>query len=318
MISRPGIALARVGGCLPRVRQRTPPVDYTQRINRVVDLVVEHLDEDISLERLAAAACFSPFHFHRLFQSLTGESVKAFTQRVRLERALVLLKANPRLSLKEVAAACGFGSPAVFSRAFRRVYHRAPGEVELPAFLQERKNRQAFPIASRYYLRKFPADEPPMPVTVETFPARPIAYLRATNSYLSKNVPRAFARMFRWADARGVTPENARLIGLGWNDPEVTPLRQCSYDVALQLPAGVAPHADFSRRVIPAGKFAVCRCTGDIHVVDKAWNYLFKVWLPHSRWQPANFPALEVFVAWPRDPQWATWDLEACVPLAPL
>lgn len=300
------------------MRQRNGTDDYALRINRVVDLVVEHLAEDLPLERLAAAACFSPFHFHRLFQSLTGESVKTFTQRVRLERALVLLTTNPRLSLKEVAAACGFRSAAVFSRAFRRVYQRAPSDADLPAFLQERKNRQAFPIASRYYLRKFPADETPMPVTVETFPARPIVYLRATNSYLSKNVPRAFARMFRWADAHGVSPDNASLIGLGWNDPEVTPLRQCAYDVALQLPPGVAPDPGFSRRVIPAGKFAVCRCTGDIHLVDKAWNCLFKMWLPRSRWLPANFPALEVYRSWPRDPTWATWDLSACVPLAPL
>lgn len=291
---------------------------YQRRLNRAIDLVVEHLAEDLPLERLAAAAGFSAFHFHRLFTTLMGESVKAFTQRVRLERALVLLKANPRLNLKQIAAACGFRSPAVFSRAFRRIYGVAPNAVELPTFLAERKNRQEFPIASRYYLQSFPHEDENMAVTVETFPARPVAYLRAHNSYQSDAVPQAFARMLDWAKAHQLSASNADLIGMSFDDPEVTPLDQCSYDVALRLPAGVEPAPDFSRRTIPAGKFAICRCVGGIDVVDRAWNFLFKVWFPRSRWQPANFPAMERFVRWPSGPTDAQWNLEACVLLAPL
>lgn len=292
--------------------------DYPQRINRAIDLVVEHLTEDLPLQRLATAAGFSPFHFHRLFHSLTGESVKTFTQRVRLERALVLLKSSPGLALKQVAAQCGFRSAAVFSRAFRRVYGLAPRTVDVAAFLAKRKNRQEFPIASRYYLQSFPADSDPLPVTVETFPARPIVYLRAHNSYQSDAPARAFARMLDWAAARGLSAANTSLFGLSFDDPEVTPLKQCAYDVALQLPPGVAPDPAFSRRTIPAGRFAVCRCVGDIHVVDRTWNYLFKVWLPRSRWQPAHFPAMEHFLRWPAGPADTTWEMEAIVPLAPL
>lgn len=292
--------------------------DYQQRINRAVDLVVERIAEDLPLERLARAAGFSPFHFHRLFKSLTGESVRAFTERVRLERALVLLKSSPRLALKQVAAACGFRSPAVFSRAFRRAFGVAPRTVEVAAFLEKRKNRQEFPVASRYYLQTFPVDEENLPVNVVPLPERPIAYLRANDSYRSDAAPRAFRRVLDWAAAHGVTPANGELLGLSFDDPEVTPLAQCSYDVALRLPRGVAPGPGFSRRTIPAGKFAVCRCIGGIEVVDRAWNYLFKVWLPRSRWQPANFPAMERFVTWPAGPADAQWDLEACILLAPL
>ncbi len=290
--------------------------DYRRRINRAIDLVVERLDEDLPLARLAAVAHFSPFHFHRVFSALMGETVKTFTLRVRLERALVLLKAGPRRSLKEIATACGFGSPAVFSRAFRRAHGVAPSAARQPGFLRGRKNRQAFPIASRYHLEKFPAGETPLPVTIEDLPARPIAYLRARDPYRTAAVARAFASVTAWAAAQGLGAQNAQLIGLAHDDPEVTPLAQCTYDVAVTLPRGVEPPGHFSRRTIPAGKFAVCRCIGDIQSVDRAWNFLYKAWLPRSRWQPAHFPALEVFATWPREAAPAAWDLWCCVPLA--
>ena len=48
---------------------------YTARINRVMDHIDAHLDETLDLQALAGVAQFSPFHFHRLFQSLTGETL---------------------------------------------------------------------------------------------------------------------------------------------------------------------------------------------------------------------------------------------------
>jgi hypothetical protein len=39
--------------------------EYTARINRVIDYVEGHVDDDLSLEVLAGVACFSRFHFHR-------------------------------------------------------------------------------------------------------------------------------------------------------------------------------------------------------------------------------------------------------------
>lgn len=58
---------------------------YIYRINQVIDYVRSHLDEELSLQTLASLATFSPFHFHRIFKALTGETVNDFVRRVRLE-----------------------------------------------------------------------------------------------------------------------------------------------------------------------------------------------------------------------------------------
>jgi AraC family transcriptional regulator len=46
-----------------------------------------NLDRPLSLEELASIASFSPYHFHRIFRGIVGESVKEHVRRLRLERA---------------------------------------------------------------------------------------------------------------------------------------------------------------------------------------------------------------------------------------
>lgn len=61
--------------------------DYQARILRVLAHIQKNLDGSLSLEELAGVAQFSPFHFHRIFCGMVGESVKEHVRRLRLERA---------------------------------------------------------------------------------------------------------------------------------------------------------------------------------------------------------------------------------------
>jgi len=63
-------------------------VDYVKRVNRAIDHIVRNLAGPLSLDEVSEAAGFSPFHFHRVFKSLLGETLNQFVKRLRLERAL--------------------------------------------------------------------------------------------------------------------------------------------------------------------------------------------------------------------------------------
>ena len=85
-------------------------LDYVDRVNRAIDFVVQNLDRPLPLADVARAAGFSPFHFHRIFRSIVGESLNEFVKRVRLEHAVKLLSHDrrsqrPGRSLTEVALA---------------------------------------------------------------------------------------------------------------------------------------------------------------------------------------------------------------------
>src|SRR5258708_5335243 len=89
--------------------------EYTQRIDRVIDYLRGNLDRQVKLEELARVACFSEFHFHRIFGAVSGETLNTFTNRLRLEKAARLLRFSDR-GLTDIALDCGYSSSATFSR----------------------------------------------------------------------------------------------------------------------------------------------------------------------------------------------------------
>src|SRR5215813_8088270 len=101
--------------------------EYAQRINRVIDYLRRNLDRQVKLEELARVACFSEFHFHRIFGAVSGETLNNFTNRLRLEKAARLLRYSDQ-SLTDIALDCGFSSSATFSRAFRSGYETTPSQ----------------------------------------------------------------------------------------------------------------------------------------------------------------------------------------------
>ena len=66
--------------------------DYKRRLLRVLVHIQQHLDDGLELPELAGLASFSPYHFHRIFKGMVGESVKEHIRRLRLERAASQLK----------------------------------------------------------------------------------------------------------------------------------------------------------------------------------------------------------------------------------
>ena len=93
-------------------------VGYVDRVNRAVDYVTEHLGEPLRLEDVAGAANFSPYHFHRIFRALMGETLAAFVKRIRLERSVYLMSHRAGANLTEIALACGFSSSSDFPVPF--------------------------------------------------------------------------------------------------------------------------------------------------------------------------------------------------------
>jgi AraC family transcriptional regulator len=81
--------------------------DIIERINKVVRHIEQAIDCDLPLDELVALACFSPFHFQRVFKELMGETPKQFLKRLRLEEAARIIAFNPRQKILVVALKTG-------------------------------------------------------------------------------------------------------------------------------------------------------------------------------------------------------------------
>ena len=96
------------------------------QLRRVRDFIAEHLDETLSIARLAEVARLSPSHFGRAFRASTGLCPHAYITRQRVERAkhLMMTTSDP---ISEIALACGMADQSHMSRLFIRLEGIAPG-----------------------------------------------------------------------------------------------------------------------------------------------------------------------------------------------
>ena len=113
--------LLRHGQC----RTAPLPAHDDQRLRRVDALMRENLDAPLSLETMAREANVSRFHLLRLFKDAYGETPFRRLTRLRMEEAQRRLR-HGRESIAQIALACGYGNPAHFAAAFRRMIGVAP------------------------------------------------------------------------------------------------------------------------------------------------------------------------------------------------
>lgn len=265
-------------------------------------MIVRDLAQPLSLQALSEASGFSPFHFHRIFKAIVGQTPNHFVKRLRLERALYLMAHAPRLPLTDVALQCGFSSSSDFSRSFKQHFGQAPRRFDLKAFRDTRRAdfERLLGAAPHAALQRQDLDADANPdefkVRLRELPARNVAYVRVFDPYREGAAAAAFARLLSWAEPRGLA--DRQWLGYMWDEPETVALADCRYDVALVVDDGM-PDGDIGCYRFPAMRVAEVEIRGDIHLEVRALDWLYKTWLPHSGLIPDDHPTFEAWIGRP-------------------
>ena len=300
-------------------------LEYDKRVNRVIDHVRAHLAEPLTLADLARVAAFSPFHFHRVFRAITGETLFGFIQRVRVERAAAALIGRHDASVLEIALDHGFASAATFARAFRTHFGmsatrwRAGGAARWRARLRRKPSKQlrndgkARARSRAHRGRK----EAVMSIRVQQQPPYHVAYMRYVGPFGPRGIPDLWDRLMRWAEAHGVL-ENDKL-GIAYDDPAITPPDKLRYDACVVVPPGFAADRLVALMDVPGSTYAVASFVGTAHQIVDAWQTVFASWLPGSGYQPDDRPCYELYRGDPGvDAKTRTFRCDLCLPVRPL
>lgn len=317
--------------------------EYRARIHRVMDYIEDHLDEELTLERLAEVACFSRYHFHRIFASCVGETLQRFISRLRAERAAQRLAMNPDEPVTNIAYDCGFSSPAVFARAFRARYGCSPGEWRRNPRAgnsnlckAERKQGQTegnpgkAPQAETGYLESTKTQDRRLVMQVNTVAAesvevknldgKTLAYVRHTGPYQGnvKLFEGLYERLMRWAGPRDLVGPDAEFINIYHDDPNLTDDDKLRVSVCLTVPEDTEVSGEVGKMPLAGGKYAVAHFRLQGHQFEGAWNWVFAEWLPDSGYQPDDRPCFEQCLGSMEEAERGEFRVNICIPVKPL
>ncbi len=297
--------------------------EYVARINRVIDHIDAHLGDELTLADLADVACFSRFHFHRIFSAMVGETIADYLKRLRLQAAASRLLNNPRDPVTDIALACGFSSPSVFARAFHDRFAMSASAWRRNHGQSDRKPGDA-PGDGLLHLREHLADDrrtsmavQAQSIEVKELPELNVAYVRHIGPY--HEVGEAFGRLMRWAGPRGLLrfPET-KILAVYRDSPGVTEESKLRSEACITVPEGTKVDGEVGLMRIPGGKFAVGRFEIAGDQFGEAWNVLMGGWLPGSGWQPDDRICYEVYLNDHEQHPQRKFVIDICEPVKPL
>ena len=254
---------------------------YRQRILKVLVHIQNHLDDALCLDDLAGVALFSPYHFHRIFRGMVGESVQAHIRRLRLERAASRLKTTDN-SVLHLAFEAGFETHEAFSRAFRAMFGVSPTE-----FRNQHQPIPSTPAPSGVHFspaadvdsfEPFRTGDSPVDVKIEKREPLRVAFVRHVGPY--QEVGKAWERLCGWAGPRGLFGPNTAMLGVCHDDPDVTPPERIRYDACITAPDGLAAEGDVGIQEVAGGDYAVTTHHGPYENLAATYAVLCGEWLP--------------------------------------
>jgi AraC family transcriptional regulator len=275
--------------------------DYKKRVLSVLVHIQEHLDEELPLEELARRACFSPFHFHRIFRGMVGESVKDYVRRLRLERAASRLKLGTA-PVTSIALDAGYDSHEAFTRAFGAAFGRPPSAYRVAKGV---KLLKAAPSGLHFRNGKPPVtfrtlDRGALKMKVEIKHLEPmrVAFMRHVGPY--SEVGATWDKLLPYLGKEGLLAGNVMFIGVCHDDPDVTESTKLRYDAGVTVDESFTPVRDIGVQLIAGGEYAVTTHFGPYHKLGETYTKLLGQCLPRSGRELGATPCFEIYL---NDPQ---------------
>ncbi len=310
--------------------------EYIARINRVTDHIESHLKEDLCLDTLAKVACFSPFHFHRIFRSITGETLHQHILRIRIQRIAVRLMNDRERTITELAFEYGFSSSAHFSRCFKDFFGTTPTEwkngkrdpknSKIPQ--TSSKQRKADDCKIHYYgflnhqhKWKIIMKTKDIEITVKDQAAITIAYVRNIGPYKgnSQLFESLFQKLCTWAGPRGLITENTRFFACYHDDPENTEEDKLKLSIGLSVSEDCEVDGEIGKMSIPGGTYGIAYYeVKSPEEFESAWNAIYGQWLPESGYQPGDSICYEEYLNDPKTDPEGIMKINIGIPLKPI
>lgn len=276
-------------------------MDRKKLVDQSINYIMQHLDEDLSLESVASRFFISKYHFSRIFKAETGESVYSFIKRCKVDQSAIDMKLNPEKTITDIGLDYGYSS-SNYSSVFRKHHDTSPAifRQSIPThsmpvpFTPERTAH--FKTAGEYAAR----------IEIQTLPDLFVLYERFIGSYVDIE-----KHWYQFLDKyKAKLSERTILVERFFNDPAITNLSQCICDICMTVEEDCGL---YNVMRIKGGRWVVYHFDGEIKDIFEELQGIFSVWFPQSGYRMAKRYGLNIYRHIDRENHKVIMDL--CIPI---
>ncbi|MFI5488648.1 AraC family transcriptional regulator [Micromonospora echinaurantiaca] len=261
-------------------------------LNRLVDLVEEHLTEEFDVDGLARAVGTTEYHLRRMFSSLAGMPLSEYVRRRRMTVAAADVVRGED-DLLAIAVRHGYGSTEAFGRAFRAVHGVGPSDV--------RRDGGPLRVQPQLRFRLTVEGSIPMDTRIVDRPAfRLVGHAarvplihQGVNPHIQRHITALPQEEHLRLKAIGDT-EPAGLLQVSDDlDPDGTEGSELTYLHGVAVAGDTPVPDDLDATEVAAGRWAVFRTAGPHpQALQNAWAATATEWFPANPWRLRPGPSI--------------------------
>lgn len=282
-------------------------LDSAQRIQSAIEYIRAHLQEPLSASQVAKIACYSEYHFQRVFKEIVGESFGEYLTRKRLEYAAIKLAYTTNPNITQIALRYGYSSLSNFSKAFEKFFGIRPSDIRSylinPSFKVGKLQQKHF---KEINSSEIFTDNPPVcekslderyqrinqRVLIKDIAEIQLVFMTSINGYDLDTIHQLWESMSEKITGIGADWEDVNRFAICHDHPGLFPSHLCRYDAAVEKYPNMES-IPLLKTIIPAGRYAILPCQGPPEKVLGQYIEFSTVWLPRSGYEPDDFPTID-------------------------
>ena len=276
--------------------------EHIKRIRKVLNFIEENLDNELSLENLAEIGNYSPFHFHRIFRGIIGETLQEYINRNRMEKSAMLLSHHKNKSLEEVFSEVGFKSNSTFSKTFKKYFGVSPSVFrkntpeKFSKILPMNSNNGQKEVVFQQYLYHLNQMKNFMETNAKIeVKELPEMHLASVLSIGVQNIDNAYNKLISWGISKNLFPrENVKMISVYHDSFKVTAPNKVRIHACMLLDEPIKTDGEIFPEILPKGRHIVGSYFIGIHEFEKAWQSLF-LWMNENGYQYKRTFPFEIY-----------------------
>lgn len=251
--------------------------DYILRLDKVFLFIDKNLHANLTLNDVAKIASFSPYHFHRIFKTITGEPLNKYINRRKIEiAAFDILHQNKNIS--DIAYKYGFCDVTSFSRAFKKFYGISPTTFIKQNLNKFNKINQNTNIQKNYTnqiteLRNWIKTN--AIIEVKRTCKMELAYVTCIGQ---KNIKNAYEQLNKWLRNKGIINNQIKFIVIYHDTLQTTPIEKVRFSIGFLLEDNIEDKKGISFRTINENKYIIGKFKIKKDEIEKSWAALL-IWV---------------------------------------